>query len=753
MPKLRHIFTAFFAGETSPYLSGRVETEQHRYGLETCENWLPLAEGPLVKRPGFYFVRPSAATASWFTAFRRSAAEEYIVEWSELVARFYTNGGRIETDPVTPYEIATPYTAAEARYLSLQQSFDRQYIDHPAHPPGALRRDTASTFAHEELALLNGPFADMNSDESVTVTASAASGIGITLTASSPIFAAGHVGSLFKLEAKDFSDLPAWEAQMEGVIAGSKIRNEGKAYQAATGGKTGTIMPTHTRGTEWDGQNLVDVLNAKGPYGVKWTYLHDTFGTVRITAVAADGFSATATVLRRLPDSCTTVPSWRWAHSAFSEAAGWPSHVTLFKGRQLHFMDQQIVGSVVGDYGGGRVNFATHSNVGVLADDLAFRRTIPLEDAPLWIARSGGKLLMGTATRELAIGPINASAAFSGSNIEAEDQSFYGSEQVAPVQAGTDTIFVEIGGRRLRAADYDFGRDRYDAPDLTAAADHIASGGILQLAHQRTPRSLLYGIRADGQLIVHARSRLEIKGFARVKLGGNARAVSAVAINGVDNKTAELWLLVEREDGSGATVKEVWQQASWRELGDEQEEQFFVDGGVRIEAAAGQTHFSGLDHLAGQDVAVLAAGGVISNMAVAADGSLDLPAGKVPSDRAFVVVVGLAYSAIAVKAGPNLEVNGKPIQAIRQRLVKLVTRVLETVGIKLGVPGEDLTEMIDRPASAAMDAPIPLQSRDLGGEVESDFDTTGRTQWVSDTPTAAVVTAVMLNIDVDTDDA
>lgn len=750
MARLRHLVTGFFGGELSPYLSGRVESDQHRYGLETCENWLPLAEGPLVKRPGFAKICAAAPTSSWLTAFRRSAANEYVVEWGNLVARFHTNGGRIETGPGVAYEIVTPYTDLQAPTLSLQQSFDRQYIDHSSHPPRALRRDSATTFAIETTELLNGPFADGNSDTTKTVTASAASGAGITLTASSAIFLAGHVGALFRLEAKDFSDVKAWESGMKSVVIGDKVRNDGKVYQAATAGTTGSAQPTHTSGSEWDGQNKNDLLNDKGPYGVQWTYLHDHFGIARITATGGGGTTATADVVRRLPDSTTSVATHRWAHQAFSAAAGYPSHCALYKGRIVHLKGQEIVGSVVGDYGGGRANFAAFTDSGALAADLAFRRTIPLEDDPLWVVRSGGKLIVGTATRELAIGPANTGEALTGSNIEAEDQSFYGSEAVAPVQAGTETVFVEAGGRRLRASDYDFSRDRFDAVDLTAAAGHITGGGLVQLAYQRTPRPLIYGVRADGQLIVHARTRLEIKGFARVKLGGGARVLSAVAINGVDNRTAELWALVERTNGVGATVREIWLQQPWRELGAAQEEQFFVDGGVRIAAAAGQKVFNGLNHLAGQAVAVLAAGGVVPGLSVSAGGVLTLPsAPAVP----FVVVVGLAYTATAIKAGPNLEARGMPTAGLLQRVVKLALRVLETVGIKVGVPGEDLVELIDRPAGAPMDAPIPLVSEDIGGPVEADFDRSGRMQFVHDAPTAAVVTAAMLNLDVDTDDA
>ncbi|OYX62738.1 MAG: hypothetical protein B7Y88_13880 [Sphingomonadales bacterium 32-64-17] len=75
MVSVRTIFTGWFAGEISPFLSGRVDSEQYRYGLATCENWIPTIEGPLVKRTGFAMIREAAATSAWLTAFRRNVRQ------------------------------------------------------------------------------------------------------------------------------------------------------------------------------------------------------------------------------------------------------------------------------------------------------------------------------------------------------------------------------------------------------------------------------------------------------------------------------------------------------------------------------------------------------------------------------------------------------------------------------------------------------------------------------------------------------
>lgn len=744
MTRIRHLIAGFIAGEISPLMRGRVDTELYAYALETCENFVPVNEGPLVKRPGFEYICDAAESSEWLSAFRFSITQEYAIEWGENVARFFTNGGRIETSPGVAYEVATPYLAAEVPALSFQQSYDRLYIDHAAHAPGYLLRTAAAAFSFGTTSLKNGPFKDQNSDEAITVTSSGVTG-SVTITASSGIFEAGHVGALFEIEAKDFSDVPAWEPGMKSIAIGDKCRSDDKVYQAATAGTTGSVVPTHDEGAAWDGLGNNDLLNDKGPYGVKWDFLYKRTGVVEITAVAS-ATSATATVKKRLADSLTSVASSKWAHQAFSEAEGWPSIVIHWGGRQLHIKDFDVIGSVVGDFGGGSVNFESRTSSGRTATDLAFRRAIATEDPPLWAA-GDRKIILGTASKELAIGPLNPNAALAGDNIEAQPQSFYGCQGVKPVQIGVQTIFVERGARRLRAANYEFSSDRYEARDMTAAARHITNSGIRQLAYQRIPYALLYGVRADGQMIAHADTRLEMKGFARFILGGDAAAISAVSIVGTDGVTDELWLLVERDRADG-TKREIWRQTAWRELGTAPKESFYVDAGTRIEAAGGQTHFSGFAHLAGQDLAVLVNGAVVPGVTVDGSGEFDLPAASVPS-TAYVAIVGLAYTARAVTLPPEAKLRSGTIQGVKRRLVKVVARLLETMGLTAGVPGGRAQQLVDRRPSNAMDEPVPLYTGDTSGEISAEFDRNGQMEFLSPDPLPAIVTSAMLNIDVD----
>lgn len=739
------LISSFNGGELSPRMAGRGDTAIYAIGLETCENFVATVEGPIVKRPGFEYIRPAAATASWVSTFKFSITQEYLIEWSEGKLRFFTNGGRIETSPGVPYEVTVPYSAAEAPYVSVQQSFDRLYMAHPNYPPAALTRTSATTFSYAALDLKNGPFADQNTDATATLIASAVAGA-ITMAVANPIFVAGHVGELFRIEAKDFSDIPAWEAGIDGVLVGAMRRSDGKVYTAATAGRTGTVQPTHTEGTEWDGSSVGQDVNTKpatGVYGVKWTYRHDRFGIVRITTIGGGGTTAGGDVLRTLPDSVLSVATSRWSHGLFSTAAGWPNVVKAASGRLIFFKNFDVVGSVAGDY----LNHATFTSSGLITADLAFRRTIATEDPVLWVA-GDRKLIAGTASRELAIGAINQALALSGDNISAEPQSFYGSERVWPVQLGSSTFFVQRGGRKLREAQYDFGRDRYVASNSTVWARHITKSGLIQCCYQKEPEELLFAVRADGQMIAHPHQpEQDIKGFARIRHSdGAGQILSAEVIVGTDGKTDELWALVLR--GGARSIERM---AKWRDDGDAIADAFFVDAGLTFMAAGGQTSFTGATHLAGKAVMVLAGGGVVPGITVAGDGSFTLPATAVPA-TAYRVTVGLGYTATAVTLRQEIKINGNTSQGKRQRLVKIVLRLLDTVGIRVGALNGKLDDLIDRPADAPMDAAVPLFTGDSGKAVSGSWDRNGQCVFTSSLPLPATIVAAMPKLDIAGDD-
>lgn len=693
MPISAHLIqSSFNGGELSRRLQSRVDASIYAIGASEVTNMVATVEGPLVKTPGSRYRATALATASWLGKFVFNATQAYLIEWSDNKIRFLTNDALLESGGVS-VEVATPYSAASAKRISKTQSGDVLYLAAAGHPPAALSRTAADAFHFASLVLTGGPFKDHNSNEAVTVTASAATGV-VTVTAvGAAIFLAGHVGAPFRIEAKDFSDIKAWEPGYDGIVIGDKRRSDDKAYVAASAGRTGSVQPTHVRGTEYDGTVTGLDINAKGAGGVKWTYLHDRFGLGKITAIGGGGTTATVTVTRRLPDSVVTVPTHRWAHGLFSAAEGWPHHVFKWKGRLGFIKDFDLVLSVAGAYR----DFSEENENGVPSPDQAIRKTIDSSDPILWV-KADRELLIGTNLGEYKVSKVNPNEPLSSDNVEITPQTFHGSAAVEPLQIGGVTAFVQRGGRKIRAGEYAYEKDRYVAPNLNLWARHITRSGIIQLAHQAEPEELLWGLRADGKLIAHAHQpEQEVKGFTLGKAMEGGTILSIEAMPSTDGTRDDLWMLVSRVLPAGATVKTIESLDRWwdEDEGRATADAFFVDGGLTYNGPLA-TVFSGLGHLAGLPAMVIADGAEVTGLTVSAGGQVTL------ADPASKVSAGIGYAARVTTLRPEIPKRNDTSQGRRKKLVKMILRVFDSFGIKAGGFGDDLENVFDRQPSDAM---------------------------------------------------
>lgn len=730
--------SSFNGGELSNRMEGRTDTAIYRIAASTIENMVIAVEGPLVKAPGFEMIAPALVDASYISRFVFSRTQSYILEWGGLALRFYTNGGRIETTPGVPYALETPYSAAEAREISRQQSYDRQYLAHRAHPPAALKRTAAETFVLELLELVNGPFEDVNTNEALTVTSNATTG-NVVLSASGAIFGVGDEGSLFRLEAKDYSDIRAWQPGIKGHAVGDKRRSDGKVYEVDAvfdvEGITGTLQPTHEQGSEWDGAGPGQDINNKGPYGVRWKYLHDRFGIVRLTGVTSPS-TATGVVIRRLPSSVTSVASRRWAFSAFSKRRGWPNVVSIWNQRLIFIKDFDIYGSVVGDY----LNFQQFTSAGLVAADLAFHYRLAASDPILW-AQAADRLVVGTASGIYPIGALNNAAAPGPGNIGISRPTFYGVEPVPPLQIGTLIQFVERGGRKLREGQYDFQRDAIVANNVNVWARHMSKGGFRQLAYLSASEELIVAVRGDGQLAYRSYSpEQDVKGWTRRQHGGGGRFVSAEAIPSEDGSEDELWGLIDT-DGFKSVER---MTRFWDEDEDQAADAFFVDSGATVYREVATAQVTGLTWLGGKGVAVLADGAVVAGATVSFEGVLTLPY------AAHRVTVGYGYTARLVSLRVEADTRSGTLQGKLKKLVNAIIRLVTTgAGLRAGTAGGTLYDIVKRDPSDAMDAPVPLftgQSDNV--RIGDSYDRDGRFELEHSDPTPWILTAVMPRFEV-----
>jgi len=201
------IQTNLTAGELSPLLALRVDFGKYANGVAAQENYLNLPQGGVTRRDGTAFVAEvkDSTKATRLIPFEFSTTQAYILEVGDQYMRFYRDNGRIESPPGTPVEIATTYLEAELFDLHFAQSADTLYITHPLHAPAKLTRTSHTAWTLTDITFLDGPYFDENlttpnsAKSTITLTPSAATGSGITITASSAIFVSTDVGRFIRM--------------------------------------------------------------------------------------------------------------------------------------------------------------------------------------------------------------------------------------------------------------------------------------------------------------------------------------------------------------------------------------------------------------------------------------------------------------------------------------------------------------------------------------------------------------------------
>ncbi|MFK0377843.1 hypothetical protein [Pandoraea sp. NPDC090278] len=746
MAKAAPITTSFDAGELSPRLEGRVDIAKYPNGCYRLENFIPTVQGPAIRRGGFRFVNPikDSTGRAWLVRFQVSETISYMLEFGGNYIRFYVDRG-ILVDGTTPVEVVTPYSWADLTdangmcQIHTVQSADTMYVFHPKYPVQKLLRVTATSFTFEKITFANGPFKDVNTAKGTTVVASSTLGA-VTLVASQGIFQAGHVGTLFYLESADLSAAKPWAVYQE-VNVGDIRRVDARVYKCVavgtgSGGNpvTGTSTPIHTQGMAWDGDG-VDIDNdQRGPIGVEWLFLHAGYGMVILNTVT-DSTHASGNVVSELPsDVATGTGTWKWAHSLFSSVEGWPEHGAFWRERLVLARRRDIAISVSGDF----ENFSSKID-GEVAADAAIRLTLNAKQINkiVWLVESE-QLLVGTDGDEWVVQPIQANQALGPGNVQAVKRTAYGSRLIQPVEASGRVLFIQASGKKLRDYQYDYSSDNFISSDTAKLADHITSTGVVDIAFQQEPYSIIWACRADGVLIGltydQEVGRSDVYGWARSP-STNGQVEALETMPSPDGTSDDLWAIIRRRI-NGVDVRYV----EWLEppLDDDspQANAFYVDSGLSYRGEPTET-ISGLSHLEGQNVDVLVDGATHPKRVVVG-GTIEL------QEAGSVVHVGIPAPARVATMRLNAGAADGTAQGKTQRVSDMVIRMHRTLGGKVGTDESNLQELQFRRPSNAMDQAPPLFTGDTDPiELDSDYSGTQRLWYVNDQPLPATLVALM----------
>lgn len=696
MSKVAIPLISFNGGELSPLLGARTDLSKYLTGYEEGLNVIPTVQGPLRRRPGTPFIAATKTSSqrSWYVEFIFSVTDAWVLEFGHQYIRFYTSRAQVLSAGV-PYEIASPYTTTDLTAadntcnLRYVQSADVLYLVHGSHAIRKLSRTAPTSWTLSTVTLNGGPFQTVNTT-ATTVYANASTG-SVTLTASTSIFTANHVGVLFLLEANPNVSIQAWEVS-KAVSSGDLRRSDGNVYESQTTATTGTIKPTHTEGIRSDG-------------AVDWEYLHSGYGWCVITAQA--GTTATATVISYLPSAVVGSgnATTKWAFGEIGAHNGYPTDVTFFRERLVFIRDDKVWTSVVGDYENFRAQEADQ-----ITPDMAISLQLSSNQVNKgkWLSPGKG-LLVGTTGAEFLISEVTLQEALGPANVKAAKQSSYGSRNIRALEVQEVSIFVQASGLKLRAMQYSFDQDKFVAADTTVLSEHITLSGIIATCYQQEPDCILWCLRNDGLLLGFTfNQEQEVKAWHRHKIAGSFGSGDAVvesiaSIPSPDGSRHDVWLIVKRTI-NGSTKRYVELMGDYFTSTTPLEDAFFVDCGATYDGAPATT-ISGLSHLEGQTVTILADGATHPTRVVTG--------GAITLQRAASKVhVGLGYSSYVKTMRLDGGSQNGTSQGKTKRVNKVFIRFLDTVGGFAGPDADHLDEIYFRSGSDPMDEPVPLFSGD-----------------------------------------
>ena len=143
------IQSSFSRGEIGPSLYGRTDIAAYQNGLRRLENCLVTPYGGFVNRPGTFYMNgtPDNEVAR-LIRFKFSNKDAYALEFTHLKMRVYRNGGLVESSPGVPFVLPTNYTRDDLFGINFTQSGDVMDLVHTSYKPAKLKR-----FAHNNWTL------------------------------------------------------------------------------------------------------------------------------------------------------------------------------------------------------------------------------------------------------------------------------------------------------------------------------------------------------------------------------------------------------------------------------------------------------------------------------------------------------------------------------------------------------------------------------------------------------------------------
>ncbi|MBL6459168.1 hypothetical protein JMJ55_27990 [Belnapia sp. T6] len=388
---------------------------------------------------------------------------------------------------------------------------------------------------------------------------------------------------------------------------------------------------------------------------------------VLVTAVAS-ATQATAMVEETLTGTGATTD---WEEAAFSPVHGWPVSLCFHQDRLVIGGSRDLPNRLWLSRTGDLFNF----DLGTGLDDQGIEFGLVSDQVnAIRGVFSGQHLQVFTSGAEWMV----SGTPLTPSSIQLTRQTRVGSpvgRMVPPVDVDGSTLFAARSGRGIFEFTYTDLQQLYQANDLALAAQHLVRDPVAMCYDQR--RRLLHVAMADGGLATLTLYRAEqVTAWTRQDTAGAFRALAEIE--------GTVWAAVER---AGTLRLERFDDA----LG--------LDAALTGASAAPQDRWSGLAHLEGQRVGVVADGAPReAAMVVGGAVTLDPPAA--------LAQIGLGFTHVIEPLPPDLTTAAGTLAA-PLRLVAATFRLLETAALAVDLGRGPVPVPFRRLDTNLLDAPPP----------------------------------------------
>ena len=647
------------------------------------------------------------------------------------------------------YEIVTPYTTAQLFDIKFAQSADVMYITHPSHEVEKLSRTAHTTWTLTDVDFTNGPFMDVNTTATTLTPASAGVGTGVNITASAITGINGGAGWKTTDVGRQIyfnAGYATITARTNTTVVVATITTAFTNTNAITAWQLGSFSDTtgHPSCVTFFEQRLVFAgttdqpqtifFSKSGDYenmdeniggtiadddAIVYTIASNQVNAIRFMTATRTLIIGTAggefTVSGGGTDSAVTPTNIlikkQSNHGSANVDAIAVGNATLFLQRAKRKIRELAYNFDVDGYTAPDTTIlAEHITEGGLTQ-IAYQQE---PNQILYGVRSDGELVGLTYQREQQVIAWHRHVFGGRFGIATLTVSDY-----ANIATGTKLTFTKSDGTTVNftSTTGTAGTDEFKTEtNNDATATNLKTAINTHADFTATVASAVVTITETSP---GATGYLAIKSFDSTRLTAvseSKAAIESVSVIPTDDTEYQVWVIIKRTVNS--ITRRYVEYLNVFDFDQTDNTTFnFLDSALSYSGVAVST-ISGLDHLEGQVVGILADGATHPNKTVAS--------GAITLDRsAKNVKVGLNYTSLLKTMRLDAGSQDGTSQGKTKRIYDITVRMYETIGVEVGSNLNDMERIPFRSSSDLMDEGIPPFSGDKQVEFRGNYETDG----------------------------